>query len=444
MGKSKADSQVMENQIEAVIFDYGGVLMRTVNPAPRRELDQRLGLEPGGVYEAVFGSPLRAEVESGRISGAEFWADVGHRLGLDPDELDEFRQVFQSGDRLDRDLVALIRHLRQAGYQTGLLSNAPAGLSCRIEALGIADAFDLVMTSGQEGVTKPDAAIFERALERLGIRPEQALFVDDFRENVAGAQGVGMQAIHFVGPAPLRQSLRVLGLPVLDPALHPVPDVEAIIFDWGGVLERLTDDDHVVDWERRLALEPGTLSAALWGEAWRDLAVGAIDGEEYHRRVGGLLGFPDLVTTEHFIRQFYTADRLHREVVEAVRALRERYQVALLSNAFPGQDEAVLEQYGLDLYAEFDVYVNSAEVGLVKPDPDIFYLTLEQLGIAPQQAIFLDDMLRNVDSARELGIHAIQFVDPDTSLAELEMLLGHTVGSDDANDANDETNANDA
>ncbi|HET89404.1 MAG TPA: HAD family phosphatase [Chloroflexi bacterium] len=436
MDKSTTHDQGTTSQVSAVIFDYGGVLMRTVNPVPRRELEQRLGLRPGGVYEAVFGNPLRAEVESGRIGDAEFWADVGHRLGLEARELDEFRQAFESGDRLDQDLVALIRHLRQAGYRTALLSNAPTSLPCRIEELGIADAFDVVMTSGQEGVTKPDAVIFERALDRLDVRPEQALFVDDFRENVAGAREVGMQTIHFSGPAPLRRELRALGLPVLDPPLQAVPDVQAVIFDWGGVLERLTDDDHVVAWERRLALEAGTLAFALWGEAWRDLSIGAIDGEEYHRRVTGLLGFPDLETTERFIEQFYAADRLQPEVVEVVRSLRNHhgYQVALLSNAFPGQDEVVLEQYGLDLYAEFDVYVNSADVGLVKPDPDIFYLTLEQLDVAPQRAIFLDDMLRNVDAARELGLHAIQFVTPETSLVELEALLGHTVERNDADD----------
>ena len=76
---------------------------------------------------------------------------------------------------------------------------------------------------------------------------------------------------------------------------------------------------------------------------------------------------------------------------------------------------------------EFDVYVNSAYVGLRKPDPAIFHLVLERLGVAPQQAVFLDDNLRNVDSARELGIHTVQFVDPETSLAELEALLGHPI-----------------
>jgi epoxide hydrolase-like predicted phosphatase len=99
----------------------------------------------------------------------------------------------------------------------------------------------------------------------------------------------------------------------------------------------------------------------------------------------------------------------------------------LLSNAFPAQVETILDQYGIDVRAEFDVYVNSALVGLSKPDPSIYRLTLERLDVEPKQAVFLDDLVRNVDSAREVGIHAIQFVNPQTSLADLEALLGHPV-----------------
>jgi len=106
-----------------------------------------------------------------------------------------------------------------------------------------------------------------------------------------------------------------------------------------------------------------------------------------------------------------------------VRALRGRYQVALLTNAWPDADRLLLEKQGLDVHAEFDVYVNSADVGLRKPDPAIFRLTLERLGVAPQEAVFLDDSLPNVEAARALGIHAIHVTDPTTALAELELLL---------------------
>ena len=414
--------------IRAIIFDFGGVLMRTVNPVSRHDLEQRFGLPPGGASKLVFGSPLWDEAQLGRISSAEFWADVSQRLGLNTEELAEFRQAFWAGDRLDEELVALIRHLRDTGYHTALLSNAPAGLGQRLEQLGIAHALDVIVISGCQGLMKPDPAIFELTLARMGVGAEEAVFVDDFPANVAAAQQVGLHATRFRGLSPLRKWLQNLGVPVPDPVLTPLPDVRAVIFDWGGVIEALPDEAHFAEWERRLALESSTLRGILWGEVWHQLEVGAITNDDFMQHVADRLSLPDAEAALHFVREFYASDRFNPKVAAAARALRSRYKIALLTNTLPGQDKLIRERFGLDVYSEFDVYVNSAYVGLRKPDPAIFHLTLDQLGVAPQQAIFLDDSLRNVDSARELGIHIIQFLDPVTSLAELEALLGHPIG----------------
>ncbi|MBU0702462.1 MAG: HAD family phosphatase [Chloroflexi bacterium] len=409
--------------IQTLIFDFGGVLMRTVTRAPRRELGQRLGLSLEEVEEAVFGSPRWDEVQLGRITYEEFWEDIARRLGWDGDAK-ELGDAFWSGDRLDEEFMALIRRLRDGGYRTALLSNAPSHLRQIVEELSIADAFDEIVISGCEGVMKPDPAILELALARLGARAEEAVFVDDFRVNAAAARRVGLHAARFRGLAPLRQQLRELGITVPDPVLSPLPDVRAVIFDWGGVIEGLTEDAHVVGWGRRLALEPGALMGVLWGKAWRELSVGAIGEEEYAARIAEQLGFPDAEAGHRFIEEFYAGDRFSPQVAAAARALRGRYQIALLTNASVGQAERAREQHGFDIHAEFDVYVNSAVVGLRKPDPAIFELTLERLGVEPQQAVLVDDMVYNVDGARELGIHTVQFVDPETSLAELEALLG--------------------
>ena len=428
------DKLATKDGIRAVIFDFGGVLMRTVTRAPRRELEQRFGLETGGAGEAVFGSPLWDDVQLGRVSYEEFWVDVGRRMGLDDGESIELGEAFWSGDRLDEELVAFIRHLRNAGYRTALLSNAPANLRSLLDELGIADAFDVTVISGREGLMKPGPAIYERTLARLDVRADEAVFVDDLRVNVAAARQVGLHAIRFRGPAPLRKRLRELGIPAPDPALEPLPDVRAVIFDWGGVVEELTGDSHLAEWGQRLEMEPSDLMGVLWGQVWRQLSVGAISEDEYAVRVAERLGLPDLKVASlpfssraeagrRFMAEFYAGDRFYRSVAAAVRALRGRYRVALLSNAPPGQAARAREQFGFDIRAEFDVYVNSALVGLRKPDPAIFYLTLERLGVEPQQAVFVDDMIYNVDGARELGIHAVQFVAPSTSLPKLEALL---------------------
>jgi len=414
----------MTNNIRAVIFDFGGVLMRTVTREPRRELERRLGLEPGGAEEAVFGSPRWDDVQLGRLTNSAFWEDVVRRLGLDPAAAVEFRREFWAGDRLDDEMVAFIRHLHEEGFCTALLSNAPAELRPLVEGSDMADVFDHLVISGCEGLMKPDPAIFELALARLGVRAEEAVFVDDFRVNVAAARQVGLHALRFRGLAPLRKQLRGLGISVPDYVPEPAPGVRAVIFDWGGVLEALPDDEHIAAWERRLGLEFDSLPRAMWGQVWRQLSVGAIGKEEYVARVAEQLGLPDAEAGHRFMEEFYSDDRFYPQVVAAVRALRGRYRVALLTNASADQADRIRERHGFDVRSEFDVYINSALVGLRKPDPAIFRLTLERLEVEPGQAVFVDDMVYNVDAARELGIHTVQFVDPETSLPELEALLG--------------------
>jgi epoxide hydrolase-like predicted phosphatase len=266
--------------VQALIFDYGGVLMRTADPAPRQELEQRFGLPPGGASRLVFGSPRWDEAQLGRIDSVEFWADVGRRLELDAGRLEEFRRAFWAGDRLDEELIALIRYLRDTGYRTALLSNNPASLGQRVQELGIGAAFDVVVISGCEGLMKPDPEIFERTLARVGVPAEQAVFMDDSQVHVAAARQVGLQATRFRGLAPLRKWLRGLGVPLPERALAPLPDVRALIFDWGGVVEGLPDEARIAELGRRLALAPGALSEV----------VGAAAGASPRCAVGGVVG----------------------------------------------------------------------------------------------------------------------------------------------------------
>jgi 2-haloacid dehalogenase len=76
------------------------------------------------------------------------------------------------------------------------------------------DRFRDIVVSGDEKLLKPDAAIYHLALDRFGLAPHEAVFIDDNRDNVAGAEAVGMTALHFTDVGTLRRDLAVLGLPV--------------------------------------------------------------------------------------------------------------------------------------------------------------------------------------------------------------------------------------
>jgi putative hydrolase of the HAD superfamily len=88
------------------------------------------------------------------------------------------------------------------------------------------------------------------------------------------------------------------------------------------------------------------------------------------------------------------------------RRLHQRHKTALLSNATVYLD-ALLAEHGLT--AIFDVIVNSARVGLRKPDPEIFNLTVERMGLLPTECLFVDDKDRNTRAAQALGMKAIVF-----------------------------------
>lgn len=183
--------------IKAVIFDVGGVLIRTHDHSHRRRWEERLGLDEGQSEAIVFGGEMGTKAQSGEISEEALWEWIGRRLALEGKTLRAFRRDFWAGDVLDEALVAYIRSLRPA-YQTAIISNATDNLRYVLsEVRNIADAFDVIVGSAEEKVMKPEPAIFHRTLERLGSEPEEAVFIDDSPPNVAGARSLGMHAIHF-------------------------------------------------------------------------------------------------------------------------------------------------------------------------------------------------------------------------------------------------------
>jgi putative hydrolase of the HAD superfamily len=193
--------------IQAVIFDWGGVLMRTADPGPRLAWDARLGLTAESVNRLVFESGDWRRAQLGQIGEDEVWSNLGARLSLSAEALAELRRDFWKGDQLDAELVTLVRRLRPH-FKTALLSNFPASLRALLTHCGVTDAFDEMVISGEIGLVKPDARIYQLTAERLGVPVGECLFVDDFLENVAGARKAGMQALHFAPVDAAKAELR--------------------------------------------------------------------------------------------------------------------------------------------------------------------------------------------------------------------------------------------
>lgn len=195
--------------IKAVFFDLGGVILRTEFQAPRQRLAERLGMEYDDLVKIVFDSDSGLRATVGEISSEEHWDSVLKRLKRPASELIAIREEFFAGDIVDRTLLAYIRSLR-GKYKIGLISNAWGDLRDFIIREKFDDAFDKMIISAEVGAAKPEPRIFQIALDQFGVKPKEAVFIDDFLINVEGAEKVGIKGIHFKDPEGALQQLKKL------------------------------------------------------------------------------------------------------------------------------------------------------------------------------------------------------------------------------------------
>lgn len=197
--------------LKAIIFDVGGVLIRTHAWGGRQKWAARVGLAADEFEDFVFNGPSGRQAQLGLMTAAAHWQGLARHFGLADGEIVELRHDFFAGDLLDEALVGYIQRLRRAGYRTGLLSNAPDDARRMLtEDYPIIDYFDDVIISAEVGLMKPASKIYQLAAERVGVAAEEALFVDDMPANIAGARAAGMAALQFSDPVLARAQLAEL------------------------------------------------------------------------------------------------------------------------------------------------------------------------------------------------------------------------------------------
>jgi putative hydrolase of the HAD superfamily len=183
--------------IKAIIFDFGRVISAQKPDSLFQGYEEELGLSPGMLNHIMFGSDAWQETLLGRISLDDYWREIGPRLGLhDPESIQAFRQRYFDDEAIDPGVLDLIQRL-QGRYLLAVLSNSPPRLSKWLADWGLLGLFQVVVCSGDEGVVKPDPAIFDLTLARLGVSPEQAVFIDDTLGHIQAAENLGIHGIHF-------------------------------------------------------------------------------------------------------------------------------------------------------------------------------------------------------------------------------------------------------
>jgi putative hydrolase of the HAD superfamily len=180
--------------IRALVVDFGGVLTTSIWPA-FASFCAAEGLEPESVRELFRDDAgalaLLRGLETGDLADAEFETRFGAMLGVAETDGLIARMFADLGP--DETMIEAVRAARSSGVLTGLISNSwGLGIYDRLDSTEI---FDVAVISGEVGVHKPQPEIYLLACERLEVEPGDAVFVDDLRENCAGAEAVGMTAI---------------------------------------------------------------------------------------------------------------------------------------------------------------------------------------------------------------------------------------------------------
>lgn len=192
--------------------------------------------------------------------------------------------------------------------------------------------------------------------------------------------------------------------------------IKAVVFDMGGVL---------CDWRtpfqiylNHFGLE---LDSAL--QIAKDIIVeaelGKISTDEFCKRVMGKLGYK---TEWPNLRKIIPGKFIPMEATfKLLKEIKRQYRLALLTNAEVGQIEAMDKLWHFKQF--FELIIDSSVVKLRKPQPQIFLLVCKTLALKPEECLFLDDFVENVEAAKALGFKTVHFINPKTSIAEIKKIL---------------------
>ncbi len=198
-------------EIRAVIFDFGGVISTFDVAIFFRRILGRTGKTVEELGKIVSRSGLPRLYESGQITSRRFYEGIAGLCGLEITE-EEFVSAFVSIFTPVEPTIRLIRGLSRS-YRLGLLSNTNEWhFEHHIRGVVIFPLFDAVSLSYRVKSMKPEEGIYRDLLAKIGLPPEECVFVDDLEENVEGAREVNMHAIRYTGHDGLVVSLAELGV----------------------------------------------------------------------------------------------------------------------------------------------------------------------------------------------------------------------------------------
>lgn len=188
--------------IKLIIFDLGKVILdfsfSSVAEGLARSSNHALYKDPGHIadYLLEHGKDIAVQYESGKIGSDEFFNRIKECFCLDL-SFDQFKEIWSDIFRENAGVADLIERLR-GDFRLCLLSNTnELHFEFVRKNFPVVHKFDMWVLSYEAGVMKPDPEIFRIALKKAGVEAEEAIFIDDIKGHVLGAQGLGINSVEF-------------------------------------------------------------------------------------------------------------------------------------------------------------------------------------------------------------------------------------------------------
>jgi putative hydrolase of the HAD superfamily len=197
--------------IRAVLFDFGGVLAEEGYRWALETIAKNNGIDPAGFLETATRLIYGTGHITGRADEHTFVEALRKETGI-RESVSELQRLVMDGFKVRPGMIALSDRLRQNGIATGILSDQTSWLD-EIDARDrVFEHFDHVFNSFKIGIAKDRVETFAEVCRRIGVKPEETVFIDDNAGNVERAAAAGLNAVLFVGVEDCVTKLRNAGL----------------------------------------------------------------------------------------------------------------------------------------------------------------------------------------------------------------------------------------
>jgi len=200
--------------------------------------------------------------------------------------------------------------------------------------------------------------------------------------------------------------------------------IKAFVFDCGGVVLRDGDTSPYLQWAKRLGLTEAELRLRLWGgESWKQAELGYLSEEAFWQHVAPSLGLEDADMVRQMAADIWSTWRVDADVLALIDELRSTYRVAMLSNATDVLEARLRETFGVA--DRFELILNSARLGVAKPDERVYAELCQRLGLEPREIVFVDDRVENIVAAENHGLHVAWFLGPAELARQVAAIRNH-------------------